>query len=144
MKTIIKDILTIEKGIVVHQCNAQKNMGAGIAKLIKRKWSIAFQVYKSSPQKLGTISAVEVDPGIVVANLIGQDRYGGQGRTFCYTDYNAIRKGFRALKDHLPLYEQTQAYVPYGMGCGLAGGNWDMYSMIIDEECPGTIACKLR
>jgi len=34
-------------------------------------------------------------------------------------------------------------YMPYMMGCGLGGGEWDIYSTIVDVHCPGVIACKL-
>ena len=37
----------------------------------------------------------------------------------------------------------TQVGVPYQIGCGLAGGNWEIYSQILKDELPETIIFKL-
>jgi hypothetical protein len=34
-------------------------------------------------------------------------------------------------------------YIPYNMGCGLGGGDWEIVSGIIEETLPDAIIVKL-
>ena len=38
MKIVVSDLLDIEQGMIVHGCNAQGVMGAGVADQIRRKY----------------------------------------------------------------------------------------------------------
>lgn len=106
-------------------------MGAGLAKAIQIKWPKVYKEYrvafKDGGIKLGVCQLVRIKPALYVANLIGQDRY---GRTARMTNYDAVRLALKSLA------EQTKhdIYIPYLMGCGLAGGDWNKVSSIIEEE----------
>lgn len=149
MKIIQKDILTVEKGIICHQCNCQGSMGAGIALSIAQKWPKVLREYKSQIRELqfrgqpllGSYSLVEVSPGLVVANILGQEKYGRGGM---YTSYQAVEHAFMTLQKNLHDSEEIpQVYVPFLMGCNRGGGNWDTYSAIIEKYFPDVIYCKL-
>jgi hypothetical protein len=68
-----------------------------------------------------------------VANLFGQEYYGTGVR---YTEYEALRSSFVRLKNWL-LENITKEHiilsVPHKIGCGLAGGDWNVVSEIIND-----------
>ncbi len=137
MKVIRKNLLSVTSGIICHQCNAKGVMGAGIAKVIRDKWPRVYQLYRKADLELGLVIPVKVSESLWVYNVVGQYGY---GRIGMYTDYGAITKAFTKIDKRRG---NKQVYIPYGMGCGLAGGDWAKYSSIIDEVCPGVIACKI-
>jgi len=121
------DILSVKSGVIVHQVNCQGVMGAGIALKIKRKWPVVFERYRKFKFKLGYVQFIEVADGLWVCNLAGQDRY---GRDKCYTDYDALREGFRKLFKWAS-NKDLKIYIPKGMGCSNAGGDWKIVSKLI-------------
>lgn len=144
-----KDILTVESGLICHQVNAKGKMGAGIALKIRKKWPEVYKAYRmmyeSGLLKLGEMWPVPIKAGrLWVVNVCGQDRY---GRDKQYTDYAAVRKALLSLKrwrDHYSntFEEQISIYFPYKMGCVNAGGDWKVYSQIIEDIFPDAIICK--
>jgi hypothetical protein len=139
---IDQDILDVERGIIVHQCNAKGVMGAGLALAIKNKYPMAYKNYRWSYENgaltLGGVQFVEVKAGIVVCNLIGQNGY---GRVGMFTDYTAVRNGLELVKIYSD-ETKLQVYIPYKMSCGLAGGDWNILLQIIDETIPAAIICR--
>lgn len=138
------DLLTIDKGIIAHQCNCKGVMGTGIALRIKRKWPIVFKEYRGAflakQLVLGELNTVKVTADLHIVNLLGQDGYGRGSRK---TNYNAVAQAFGNL-NKLRVVLDKQVYIPYFMGCANAGGNWEIYSKIVDTYCPDTIAVKLE
>ena len=66
-------------------------------------------------------------PQLYVANLFGQSSFGRDKRQ---TNYAALGTAlFRAMKEH----PDATFRVPYGLGCGLAGGNWVTVLNLIEE-----------
>ena len=63
-----------------------------------------------------------------MVNVFAQD---GCGHDKCYTDYEAMRTAFHKLAIS---FRDSIFRIPYKMGCGLAGGNWDTVLTIINEE----------
>ena len=49
-----------------------------------------------------------------------------------HTDYDALKKALLNLKDFCKDNEITKIGIPYKLGCGLAGGDWDgvVYPML--------------
>lgn len=117
--------------IVCHQVNCQGKMGAGLALEIRRKHPEVYESYKArcdaEQARLGDVQLCDVssDYGYIIANVFGQDGY---GRDRCYTDYKALYKAFTFLHTIFPY---ALIRVPYGMGCGLAGGNWTAVRCVI-------------
>lgn len=144
LKIINKNILTIEEGIICHQVNCMGVMGAGLAKEIAKKWPKVFQEYKDAYHKdglrLGNVIFVNINNNLWVANVCGQYGY-GKHKNFIYTIYNSVARAFYKINE-FAFKQNLQIYVPYFMGCGLAGGNWEVYSTVIEEVAPNTIICR--
>lgn len=118
-----------ENTIICHQVNCRAAMGAGLARQIRDKWPVVFDEYVKvcSPKKLGDFQVVQVAPQLYVANLFGQLSFGRDKRQ---TNYAALGTAlFRAMKEH----PNATFRVPYGLGCGLAGGNWVTVLNLIEE-----------
>jgi hypothetical protein len=57
----------------------------------------------------------------------------GFGRDKQFTDYNALRECFQKVRHYAG---GRTVYIPYRIGCGLGGGNWEEVSAIIEQEIP--------
>jgi len=141
-KVINGNILNIAQGIICHQVNCKGVMGAGIALQIRRKWPKVYADYREAYMKglifLGNITTTEVSPGLFVANLCGQDRY-GRAPGVVYTDYPAL-----SVCMALVAKSQRQVYIPHGMGCVNAGGDWTLVNDMIDRYISNAIVVKLN
>lgn len=141
MKTIQGDLLALALDgtfqVIIHGCNCQCTMGAGIAKAIKSTFPEAFaadcETAKGDRTKLGTISYATVsrdDHEITVVNGYTQLNWRGSG---VRADYDAIRSVMAAVKQ-----EFSGSRIGYPLiGAGLAKGDWSIISVIIDEELSG-------
>jgi len=120
--------------VIIHGCNCFCTMGAGIAKGIKSEFPEAFKAdsntEKGSKEKLGFFtSATVIKNGheITVVNAYTQHHWRGKG---IKTDYDAIKQVFASIKSN---YSGKRIGYPL-IGAGLAGGDWDVISSIIDKE----------
>lgn len=138
------DLLSISHGIIAHQVNLQGFMNAGLAKQVRAKYPKAYDCYYRAWQaqwfKLGMIQPVQVAETLWVVNMAAQDRYGRDRR---YTDYDALRICLTKL-NQWSIDRDLQAHLPYGLGCGLAGGDWSIVSQMIVECVPSAIVCRLE
>ena len=75
---------------------------------------------------------------ITVASIFGQ-RAPGRG---LMTDYDALALGLQKLGKY-SLEKGRPLYLPYGIGCGLAGGDWRTVSTLIENGCPHAVLVKL-
>jgi O-acetyl-ADP-ribose deacetylase (regulator of RNase III) len=123
--------------VIIHGCNCQCEMSAGIAKFIRNTFPEAYEAdlktEKGSRDKLGTISYATVnkaDHEITVINAYTQFDYKG---TLVLVDYDAVRSVMRAVKE---AFSGRRIGYPK-IGAGLAGGDWEILSKIIDEELAG-------
>lgn len=130
------DITTIKQGIILHQVNCQGVMGCGIALAIRKKWPKVYARYLNyyKNMKLGMIQIVHIEYNLFVVNLFAQDRYGRNKR---YTDYDAVKSCLKEVTTwYFKNHQDLPVYIPYKMGCGNAGGNWDIVYAIIQEVIP--------
>lgn len=134
MKTVDGNILNITNGIICHQVNCKKVAGAGLALQIRNRFPGWYQYYQSTVPLLGHTSLYQVNKDITIASLYAQDGYGTEMRQ---TDYVAFRACLQVLR-----YSPRFIYIPVGIGCGLAGGNWDRVYSIIEENLPSAILVK--
>ena len=144
MKVIDGDITEIKRGVIGHQVNCQLVMGAGLAKQIRDKWPHVFVEYKrmsvvKPENRLGMCQMVQADNEIFVANLFGQFNYIPRGTT--HTDYNALASAMQAL-NKWNQQAKLQIFLPIGIGCGLAGGNWPTVEGIISTTLPTAIMVR--
>lgn len=128
MYIIEKDITElVPPFIIMHVANNKGVMGAGVAKAISDRWPEVKADYLECPEyELGDVIVSSVDKDGFVATMIAQDGYGRDGK--CYLKYDALKEcidqviRIRQLMDR---DEKPMLFLPFGMGCGLAGGNWD-------------------
>ena len=128
------NIVTDNYPIFCHQVNCKGVMGAGLAKQIREKYPEVFEEYEKKcifGRNLGTIQAVRLHDGRICVNIFAQKGF-GVGRI--YTDYTAFAECLKRLSGLLNSAGMnrfdTFAF-PYGIGCGLAGGDWNIiYGMI--------------
>lgn len=74
------------------------------------------------------------EPINLVANLFGEYSFTESIAPYenRHTDYDALKKALLDLKDFCKDNEITEISIPYKLGCGLAGGDWDgvVYPML--------------
>lgn len=135
--------------VLCHQVNCKGVMGAGVAKAIRERWPLVFERYqewcKDELPLLGEFQPICVENGdkpnsLWVVNIFGQDGH-GSGRQ---TNYGAVAKSFNKLAVwHEKHHSDARIYIPYLMGCGLAGGDWEVYSEIVEFFLPNVVAVEL-
>jgi O-acetyl-ADP-ribose deacetylase (regulator of RNase III) len=144
MNVIKGDLIKLAKegrfDVIVHGCNCMHCFGAGIAFQIRKHFPDAFiadcETVRGDIAKLGTISRAIIDIGkdyrLHVVNAYTQARP-EHGRGRFVGEYGAIRSCFKEINKRYP-----RMHVGYPMiGAGLAGGDWDIISRIIDDEMDG-------
>lgn len=143
-KIINQNILKVKEGIICHQTNCMGKMGAGIALKIRKKWPKVYKNYikryNEGYLKLGFVDIVKINPTLFVANCCGQYYYGRKGK---FTNYIALKSCFNKVKIFSDTYK-LQIYIPYKIGCSLAGGDWQIVKSIIDEEIPESVICRWK
>ena len=111
-------------------------MGGGIALQIREKWPKVYNDYReecklfmSSPEYLlGHVQDILVTDRLIVANCYGQV-FPGNG---LMTDYKAWNTILDKLKD-LSNYFNLDLHFPWMVGCGLAGGDWNVMRKKIEN-----------
>jgi O-acetyl-ADP-ribose deacetylase (regulator of RNase III) len=128
------DLFKTEAEVIIHGCNCQGVMGAGVAKIIKEKYPEAYKLYRNEYNKnglkLGNIQCVW-DNSKLIINAMTQE-FCGNDKNIVYVDYNAVRECMNKI------YVQNASYsvaMPK-IGCGLANGDWNIVKQIIKEELP--------
>lgn len=120
---------------MVHGCNCQCTMGAGVAKAIADRYPQVAEADKATKKgdlsKLGTIGLVEVPEGYVV-NMYTQGLYGvGQVQL----DLSAVENGFANLYQHLKDNNKLRSHILIPrIGSGLAGGDWYKILRVIASQ----------
>lgn len=143
MKTISGDLIKMaqsgEFDVIVHGCNCFNTMGSGIAAQIAREHPSAYFVdqmtTKGSRYKLGNFTTAPIMDYFVdgkfsnftIVNGYTQFDY---GTNKINVDYDAIKSVFEKIVD---LYPDKRIGYPM-IGAGLAGGDWDIISNIINGE----------
>ena len=126
------------KRIIAHCCNDAGFWNAGFARALSerfhqperdyRRWA---RILGRIPFRLGQVQFVQVQPGLSVANIIGQCGIRSASNPTPIR-YDSLRQGLarvrvRALKD------DATVHMPR-IGAGLAGGDWEIISAIIEDE----------
>lgn len=136
----ITALLNGEIDYLVHQTNCVGGFGSGIAGQIRKHIPEAYQSYKENYEfwtgiGKGNIPLGNISIGGKVIHLHSQLNYGRGER---HTNYGAMASGFERMRAILEdMNEYTDELViglPYLMGCGLGGGDWEVVYELI-EHC---------
>lgn len=136
MRIINGNILDVESGIICHQVNCKKVAGAGLALQIRNRFPGWYQYYQNTLPVLGHTSLYQVNHKLTIASLYAQHTYGTEER---HTQYGAFETCLQTIRS-IP----SKIYIPVGIGCGLAGGNWDSVYSIIEYNLPSAILVKYQ
>ena len=136
VKIINVDLLDTDVQNIAHQVNCQGAMRSGVAKQIRERFPIVYSAYKDicnisikSTDLLGTVhTVVSIEHHKIIHNLFAQDRFGYNGQQ--YTCYKALQSCFDNLLKH---NLDNGIAMPYGIGCGLGGGDWDIVFKMIED-----------
>lgn len=137
MKYVNGDLLDLaEDGkfeVIVHGCNCFCTMGAGIALQIKNRYPDAYssdrRTHSGDKNKLGTYS-ISSGKDLRKFDIINAYTQYGYSRYNVEINYEAVRNVFRLVKKD---FGYKRIGIPK-IGCGLAGGNWNIIESIIDNE----------
>jgi O-acetyl-ADP-ribose deacetylase (regulator of RNase III) len=138
MKIVEGDLITFalegQFDVIVHGCNCFCTMGAGIARVIQEEFPEAYAAdlvtIKGDRNKLGNFSFATVKRNkheITIVNGYTQFHFHGDS---VLVDYDAIQSLFKKVKQQ---YSGKRIGYPK-IGAGLAGGDWERISRIIDRE----------
>jgi O-acetyl-ADP-ribose deacetylase (regulator of RNase III) len=136
MKVVKGDLIKLaiagEFDVIVHGCNCFCTMGAGIAATIKKIFPEAYTADRkseyASKEKLGTYTSATIKY-LTIVNAYTQYDFKGRRNA----DYDAIRNVFKLIKQDFPGKKIGYPLI----GAGLAGGDWNIISQIINEELEG-------
>jgi O-acetyl-ADP-ribose deacetylase (regulator of RNase III) len=134
---LIQLAITGRFDVIVHGCNCFCTMGAGIAAMISENFPEALQADLKTPmgdrQKLGHYSHAKIKRRgniFTVVNAYTQYNYSGPGQL---VDYLGVKQVFSSIKQ---AFCGSKIGYPK-IGAGLAKGNWDVISSIIDTALEG-------
>lgn len=127
--------------VLCHQVNLFGVMGGGIAAEIRKRFPSVYEEYKEQCEKinctnyedyLGTVLMVDTNKGRdqFIANCFCQNYFSENN---CLTNYEKMEKCFYEIKDWMNHNNKYTVAFPYGIGCGIAGGNWGIVENIIQK-----------
>lgn len=141
IREIKGNLLDTDLNFIAHGVNCQDKMGSGVAKALFTVYPEVKQQYhkyfgdnihlaiNGQEDFLGTVQPVTVKDGKIVFNLFTQENYGYDGKL--YVDYNSIQKCFDILTNQC---DYVNAIAIPRIGCGLAGGDWEVVREIINAS----------
>ncbi len=144
MQECTGDLLAeVKSGVILQVVNAQGVMNSGFAKQVRQKWPKVYSLYSDTiepnqPDRgaswMGSVIPVRVEDNLFVANLVAQQFYGTDGKR--YLSYDALDSALKKVAE-LNAQEKLQIHHPL-IGCGLAGGSWEIVKQIITQHLGDT------
>lgn len=115
-------------------CNCFCRMASGVAAGIRKFYPEAVdadnQTIEGDKNKLGKFSIAHAKNGKYIYNLYGQYYYGSDSRKL---NYEAIYTALESARDDCVSKNIKSIAMPFQMGSGLAGGNWNIVYTMIQE-----------
>lgn len=148
IKEIKGDLLTTKCDLIAHQVNCMGVFNKGLAKSIRELYPEVYCEYKklinkyyynyniSTERLLGECQIIKVNNNEYikyVANLFGQLHYKkSQYSNKNFTEYDYLYEAMKKLKFRCINNMKSIAF-PKNIGCGLAGGDWNIVYDIIKK-----------
>lgn len=128
--------------LILHCCNNEGRWGRGFVVALSKRWKAPESEYRAwyrlghhpfstGPFGLGHVQYVDVERSISVANIIGQNGI-KRSKNPTPIHYPSLSKGFKRVAVYAKEFE-CSLHMPK-LGCGLAGGNWDIVEELITES----------
>ena len=127
--------------VFCHQTNCQGVMGAGVALQVKIKYPEVAkcdrEYFLSKREQdhagmLGTNVYIMTNDGRTCVNMYAQFHYRNDGTR--KTDYIAFKRCLIRLINKLQTMDPSlKVAFPYGIGCGLGGGDWNVIKAMISS-----------
>lgn len=136
------NVLESDEKVIAHGCNCSGGFGSGFAKAVAELYPSVregyLHRYNTRGWRLGDVQLIGVGDGSgrEIANCGTQQRY-GKPEEGPYVSYPAIRQVIKNLIQSYP-----NGFAMPKIGAGLAGGNWDIISKIIEDES-GTVEVRV-
>ena len=134
------NILLFDENIMIQQVNFQGVMGAGLALKTKNIYKGCYDRYLQyckhntwdSIKNNGIYVSYSVseNPHKELAFVFGQLNYGNDR---CQTDYISLENGLKNIAEYARYLNYSIA-IPFKIGCGLAGGDWNIVLPIIEKH----------
>ena len=127
------NILNCSENIIVHQVNVQGIMGGGVARQLALQYPELEKEYSKHCKELennyellkGNVFFCGVSNNKTICNMFSQ-------KPNFNTDYEAMKKALTYIKRWAENNNLSIA-MPYGIGCGIANGDWNKVYKIIEE-----------
>ena len=125
------NILNCKEDIIIHQVNVQGIMGGGLARQLANQYPKLEKFYSQHCKDLdndynllkGTVLYYG-DYKKTIANLFSQ-------KSNFDTDYIAMKEALNKIKE-IARFRNLSICIPYGIGCGIANGDWNFVYKIIE------------
>lgn len=145
IKIVKGNILNSPDTFIAHQCNCTGKYVGGVAAAIFDKWPGANDNIRGTQGAFGEIKIHKVEKKKFIVNMFSQYEGGGlieftgkdsaEDRVIKFA--NALDIMTRALKDEVRrlIFKDLPLTIsfPYLIGCGIAGGDWEIYSAMLEK-----------
>lgn len=123
--------------VITHICNDIGGWGKGFVLALSKKWKMPEEAYRQWYQSqeeftLGAVQFVKVENEVCIANMIGQHGIYKDSQGLPPIRYDAVRQCLKKVA--LFATEHGASVHMPRIGCGLAGGKWELIEQIIKEE----------
>ena len=123
--------------VIIHICNDIGGWGKGFVLALSKRWKLPEEAYrqwyKSQEEfTLGSVQFVEVEDDIFIANMIGQHGIYKGSNGLPPIRYEAVQQCLMEVALFANKHKAT-VHMPR-IGCGLAGGKWEVVEQLIREE----------
>lgn len=126
--------------VVAHVCNDRGRWGKGFVLAVSARWPEPERAYRDwhrgrgeNDFGLGAVQFVRVGRGLWVANMVGQ--HGLRGGRVPPIRYAAVRACLAKLSEKARELGAS-VHMPR-IGCGLAGGKWELIESLVQEALCG-------
>lgn len=126
------NILNCTEDIICHQVNCQGYMGGGVARQLANQYKGLEEDYRIvckednfDYEELKGLAYIKKFNNKYIANLFSQ-------KPNFDTDYEMLERALNWVKKKV-IDEKLSVAIPYGIGCGIANGDWNKVYKIIEE-----------